>query len=469
MSHSRKGPSFFVNVPAKSSAPSKGPNFFLTLLPIELLQHSSEENSVFEYLDQGSKAKLARSSRLFASLPEYQSALRNFNMLTKIFFEFVLAAQQDEVLLMLERYPELHFATAEFIDEQTGEKFKRTAYQLALAAENVGKKGCDLCLCEDLRESSSLDNLYLSSDGDNQTPFKYLIQGEVKTIARGDYQAGQLQPKYFDILKNMYKSAAFIFPKVLNLSSEALQENQQHAYSALLKITFDRGHTLFVKENGMAQEIEKSATKCARPKLQIAKLTQEQFTPGWERQREERAMLELKALEVVTKAINDSQENIDCAVALREFKNVVKLRISKIGTQFNGKLLSQALNLWINIFWYAQTVFDSRKNILFIDEVLTYLIQIAPTNYQQDLGQLLRSKIVYGEKSVRTFRFSNISWKGKWTFVAANGGMELEYEGHLMPELIDKYLQAKTAALQTIVQPHVSLNQDEGRRCCVVQ
>ena len=447
-----------------------GPNFFRKPFPTALLESDS---ALFSFLDLRSKAKLTRTSTLFSTLPRYRAALSDFNKITQDFFKFVQDGNTHKVIMMLNMYPELHFATAKFTDDLTGEEFKRNAHQLALAAEDVGREGCDLKLCLVLGEATSQETLALYSDGNILTPFRYIARGREWTIERGT-NPDQLSPAHFATLKAMYDNHSLL-QQNLNLSHGALTPVQQQAYSALLKITSGREHTLFVKEDGMVQEIERSFRAQPGGELEITRGTNEQFPEGWEEEERKRAAKELTALEEVAKAINKSRTNTECIGAFQVFRGLVKPCVTKTGKHFNGKLLADALELWEREFWNA-IPYDIRKSNVFLDEVFGYIESIPPANYRHAIAQGVQPFLEHGEKLKRSFkvRAGGVSLDGRfggfWVDIFGQGSASLRsVGGGVALRVFQDYVRAKAASLQNITQPRESRDQKHSRRRCIIQ
>ena len=223
--------------------------------------------------------------------------------------------------------------------------YERTAAQIAMSAKDVGREGCDLYLSSNAEPTNTdLKKLFLYNNGDENSPFTYIIHGTEHTIVRGTAE-GQLTPNHFDTLKAMY--SAPLMNKALNLSYEGLTEAQCEAYSALLYITKTNGHTEFVKEEGTKQMLQRYYNQLPDGEAEFEKQRQAQFPEGWK----ELSKQDKKELENVFKAIARSGGDIrdrDCAAAIQHFKDYLTQKLATpvtTGFYSNDELLIKAFEL----------------------------------------------------------------------------------------------------------------------------
>jgi hypothetical protein len=420
---------------ATGSSVNTGVNFF-SRIPQPLMQYS-----LFPHLDLATKARMGMTGHYFFHLPQYdafQKAANDFPSLKLAFLHFAAKGKLSLAELAVTMYPELLLEEGH-VTASSGQEMFGTALGLAIMTEDFGREGCDLCLlpADGRLDDTTPTKLSLYSDGDAASPFTYRIKGQVCTIAQGN-NADELIPEHFRELKAMYDAELKLQDQALNLSHAALNETQRKAYSAVLKITLKREHTLFVKEEGMREMLERHIRKCLPidGEKVIANEWCKRLKDGWQERKAEKLQKELTALTMVWKAIANSRTNADCEKAIQTFINLIAPKgIIEEGFQWNKELLDAAFELG-----YKEYFGDNRKDDLFYDRIIGSIQDTAPDNagmaqaqglsYQQDEGEKFKRslKFRYGDGSY--FGRASDSWvdcylgaaRAGWRAVLASGG-----------------------------------------------
>jgi hypothetical protein len=227
----------------------------------------------------------------------------------------------------------------------------------------------------------------------------------------------ELTPEYFQTLKAMYGAEPSLQNQPLNLSHAALDEEQRKAYSAVLKITSKREHTLFVKEEGMREMLE-CHMKCLPIDGEQVIATEwcKRLKDGWEERKAEKLQKELTALKTVRKAIANSRTNADCEKAIQTFINFIAPKgIIEEGFQWNKELLDAAFELR-----YKEYFLDNRKDDLFYDRIIGSIQDTAADNaamaqaqglsYQQDTGEKFKRSLKFRHGDGSYFERASDSW-----------------------------------------------------------
>jgi hypothetical protein len=224
----------------------------------------------------------------------------------------------------------------------------------------------------------------------------------VCTIAQGN-NTDELIPEHFRELKAMYDAELKLQDQALNLSHAALNETQRKAYIALLKITSKKEHTLFVKEEGMREMLERHIRKCLPidGEQVIANEWCKRLKDGWQERKAEKLQKELTALKTVRKAIANSRTNADCEKAIQTFINLIAPKgIIEEGFQWNKEVLDAAFELG-----YKEYFGESRKDDLFYDRIIGSIQDTAPDNAAMAQAQGLSYQQDEGEKFKRSLKF----------------------------------------------------------------
>jgi hypothetical protein len=362
--------------------------------------------SLSPWFDLATKVRLGMTGQCFLLLPQYdefEKAVQDFPSLKSAFLHFVAKGKLSLAELAVTMYPELLFGEGH-VTTSSGQKMFGAALGLAILTEDFGKKGCDLCLlpADGRLDDTTPAKLSLYSDGDAASPLTYRINGQVYTIAQGNNE-DELAPEHFQILKGMYGAKSLLRDQLLNLSHTALNEMQRIAYSAVLKITSQREHTLFVKEEGMSGMLERHIRKTLPKEGEqvIAKEWSKRLKEGWEERKAKKLEEELTALKTVRKAIANSRTNADCENAIQTFINFIAPKgIIEEGFQWNKELLDAAFELG-----YKEYFWDNRKDNLFYDRIIGSIQDTAPDNVAMAQAQGLSYLQDTGEKFKRSLRF----------------------------------------------------------------
>jgi hypothetical protein len=201
----------------------------------------------------------------------------------------------------------------------------------------------------------------------------------------------------------MYAAKALLQDQLLNLSYTILDEAQRKAYSAVLKITSKREHTLFVKEKGMYEMLAHHIRKCLPIDgeqviaVEWCKILKE----GWQERKAEKLQKEVTALKVVRKVIANSKTNANCEKAIKTFIHIIAPKgIIKEGFQWNKELLDAALELGYKEYFAVR-----RKDDLFYNRIVGAIQAIAPDNVAMAQAQGLPHQQDDGEKFKRSLKF----------------------------------------------------------------
>jgi hypothetical protein len=284
-----------------------------------------------------------------------------------------------------------------------------TALMMALGFEAVGRDGCDLCLMQphSQQENTTLKKLSLYSDDQPLSPFKYLVDSKEYTIERGNNE-GQLSAAHFDRLKEIFVKGE-LYNQNLNLDHPALNETQRDAYAALLKMTEQRKHTLFVNEEGMVEMLHRHIKRAMPDKgeEEIAKQTFKQLPEGWEKEEEDRYQEDLATLKKFRQAIKESKTNDDpeLKAARQKYRERLEPESKKIlqtGIYGRARLLSTALEIGDKEYFY-----DWRKDDLYYDQGVSWPQRLEPTNCKQDMAQGLYYTRDLGKKSNRSLKYTH--------------------------------------------------------------
>lgn len=125
---------------------------------------------------------------------------------------------------------------------------------------------------------------------------------------------------------------------------------------------------------------------------EMQKQQREKFPEEYEKHEKEKQLTDEKALHDIIKTIGDSKApditvlNKDCADELQKFRNHLTPRGPiTIGKHYNAKLLLKAFELYDDEKRYKDFggSSNSPKNIFFWDEVIKYIMEVAPVNYQK--------------------------------------------------------------------------------------
>lgn len=208
------------------------------------------------------------------------------------------------------------------------------------------------------------------------------------------------------------EAALLLQNQPLNLSYAALDEEQRKAYSAVLKITSKREysdqagthkHTLFVKEEGMREMLERHIRKCL-PKdgeQVIAKEWCKRLKEGWRERKAKKLEEELTVLRTVRKAIANSMMSADCEEAIQKFiKFIAPKGIIEEGFQWNKELLDAAFEIGDKEYFE-----EGRKDNLFYDRIIGSIQNIATDNAAMAQAQGLSPQQDEGEKLKRSLKF----------------------------------------------------------------
>ncbi|MES2218628.1 MAG: hypothetical protein V4501_09490 [Pseudomonadota bacterium] len=456
-----------------SSSIITGLNFF-SRSPSDFLLHR-----LFPYCDLRSLAHTARTGHALFDLPLYKKQPKDFHRLKQNYLRFVATGRLHQVELMITTHPELLLEKGH-VTASSGQKMFGTGLGLAIMTEDFGREGCDLCLLPSpadgrLDNNTTLVKLSLYSDDNALSPFTYQVNGRRYTIGQ-ESNEGDLAPEHFQTLKAMYGAELLLQNQPLNLSHAALDEERRQAYSAVLKITSVRKHTLFVKEEGMYGMLERHIRKYLPidGEQVIAKEWSERLKHGWEERKAKKLEEELTALRTVREAIANSRTDADCEEAIQTFIKAIKPKgIIKEGFQWNKELLDAAFELG-----YEEYFYDSRKDDLFYNRIIASIQDIAPDNAamaqaqgvdpQYEGDKFKRSlKFRYGDGSY--FTRGSDSWVDCYYGVArwpVGEGVDGRRSDAVGLGFFQNYLRAKTAVLQQLMPPPD--NHSKPRSSCVV-
>ena len=367
------------------------------------------------FLRSSARAQLAKTSHRFFDLPISQIAATAFDGKLRELLQFVAHGKKREAESLVLEAPELLLFQGEATDytrfNLDGQLYERklqgSALEIALGAEDCGREGCDLYLMPPshfISEETTLKKLALYTDDDPNSPFRYSISGKQFTIKSGG-DSNSLALHHFNTLKAMFLSAD-LGGKRLNLDTEILTRQQREAYSALLKITSNEKHTLFVNEEGMIEMLMRHLGEMPDGEEMIAKQIGERFSPEWEEQEEKRHQADLEQLRKVRDALtavgtNKDRDGMKYSAALLEFKkHLAPKGVITTEKHWNARLLAAAFEMGEKE-WYRD---EYRKNDRYYNEVIGFLNLLAPAcrAMEQAQGLLYLSR---GEKFNRNLKY----------------------------------------------------------------
>lgn len=323
-----------------------------------------------------------------------------------------LSAEPRELLPVLLKTKSINQTSAKGLNNHV--IVEGTALGMAIGAKAVGRDGCDLCLLSSHfgRENTTLKKLALYSDSNPDSPFRYVVEEKEFNIGCG-YGKGLLAPFYFPEIKAMFKNP-LLYNTNLNLDHPALNKSQRAAYAALLRITEERGHTSFVKEEGMVELLQRHIRRALpgyEGEHEIARQTLEQFPEGWEEKEDKQFAADYEVLRTIRKALADSTSGEDpkLEAALDAFRNYLEPEAKEIlrtGTYGKERMLLAACEIGFDEFFY-----NERKDEFWCEKIVGWLERLQQDNVKQDMAQGLRLKFYRGMKSNYSLKYT---WSDKY-------------------------------------------------------
>lgn len=190
---------------------------------------------------------------------------------------------------------------------QTSDVIKGDALIMAITAEAVGRYGCELYMPSEIHtHSTSLTKLVLFIDSDSDSLLKYYLEDGQVCIIECGHNEGQLNPEHFYRIKNIISSNASAFYPKINIDHFKLSDRERNAFAALIKITQNRGHTLFVNEEDMLEmlhrhikracwsdqgDYSRMAKQSQRLHPGVSQQTLGQLLRGWEQKEENQVQI----------------------------------------------------------------------------------------------------------------------------------------------------------------------------------